>query len=110
MMKPTRSRGRRRNFRRSRIQCGTPVDRLKPAIAPDHRVIQTTLLQAVIRKASFIREPLLVDVLVQSRGHSHYFVTPSLHPDVRANGVGNVDRFRLPQFPSAGTVFVRFRV
>ena len=81
-----------------------PAGRPELAALPDHRHVQAALLQAVIGKAGLVRDPLLVDVLVQPRQDAHHLAAARVDRDVAADRIEHVDRFGLLQLPRARPV------
>ena len=99
---------------RSRLQlAGHGVQRLVPgrgaqlAVLAHIRLVQPLALQAVDGVAADIRQPLLVDALVDARQHAHHFRALGVGADVRAQGVHDVDGLGLLQLPRAVVVLPR---
>src|SRR5690606_3200070 len=83
-----------------------PVGQAQLAVLLDHGHVEAALLQAVVREAALVGDPLLVDVLVQARHDAHDLGRARVDPDVAADRIEDVDRFGLAQLPGAGAVFV----
>ena len=76
-----------------------PGRRLQPAVPADIGPIETLPFQAVAGEAGLVGDPLLVDVVVQARQHPHDLGAAAVDPNVGADGIHDVDRFGLAQFP-----------
>ena len=65
--------------------------------------------QAVPNMARLVRDPLLVDGVVDPRQDAHHLTPARIHPDGAAERVHHVDRQRLGQLPGARREGVRLR-
>ena len=101
--------------RRSFQAIGNEIERLLPlgldqlAIAPDIRPVQPAPHEPVDRKAGLVRDPLLIDVLVEARQHTQDLRAAGIDADVAADRVEDVDRLCLAQLPRPRDIGVRLR-
>eukprot|EP00123_Amoebidium_parasiticum_P005546 comp16716_c0_seq1/m.14993 comp16716_c0_seq1/g.14993 ORF comp16716_c0_seq1/g.14993 comp16716_c0_seq1/m.14993 type:complete len:734 (+) comp16716_c0_seq1:240-2441(+) len=73
------------------------------AVLFEHGEGQALPLQAIVGKAGLVRDPLLVDVLVQAGHDAHNLTTTGIDPDVASSSIENIDGLRLAQLPWAGS-------
>ncbi len=76
-----------------------PARFLKLAVLLHIGPVETAIAEAVAGEAGLVGDPLLVHVLVQARQNPHHLTAARIDPDIAADGVHDVDRFGLLQFP-----------
>src|SRR6185503_14871692 len=89
----------------------TPVRRSAMAAKASGQVASTSLparAEPVDGEARLVGNPLLVDVLVEARQDAQHGWAAGIDPNVRADGIEHVDRFRLAQFPGPRDEGIRF--
>ena len=79
------------------------------AVAPDIRPVQPAPHEPVDRKAGLVRDPLLIDVLVEARQHTQDLRAAGIDADVAADRVEDVDRLCLAQLPRPRDIGVGLR-
>ncbi len=65
--------------------------------------------QPVDGEAALVRDPLLVDLLVEARQDAHHLRPARIDADIAANGIEHIDRLGLAQLPRAGDEGVGLR-
>ncbi len=80
----------------------TPGGGLQATVAAHVRTVQTLGLQAIPDEAGLVGDPLLVHLLVDTRHDAHDFAATGIDADRRTDGIHDVDRFGLAEFPRTG--------
>ncbi len=94
---------------RRQLQRLAPIGFAQPAVAADVRAVEPAPAQPVDGVAGLVRDPLLVDRLVEPRQHAQHLPVARIEADAAADRVRHVDRFGLGQLPRPGEEGVGLR-
>ena len=87
---------------RYRLERIIPAGRRKTAVTtPQIRPVKTLAAQPIHRIAGFVRNPFLVDVLIQPGQHTHHLRSTGINTDVTAKRVHHVNGLGLVQLPGS---------